>query len=144
MIRYYLPVVLIVGSNALYHICSKEINQKLNPMLALMATYIVAFVVTFILYLLIGHPAKAELAEQIKLINWAPLALGLFVVGLEAGFIYLYRVGWDISIGSLVCNILLAIVLIGIGVLLYKEQISRQQLLGIVLCVAGLIFVNKK
>ncbi|HHX14320.1 MAG TPA: EamA family transporter [Clostridiales bacterium] len=139
-----MPVVLIVGSNALYHICSKEINQKLNPMLALMATYIVAFVVTFILYLLIGHPAKAELAEQIKLINWAPLALGLFVVGLEAGFIYLYRVGWDISIGSLVCNILLAIVLIGIGVLLYKEQISRQQLLGIVLCVAGLIFVNKK
>jgi hypothetical protein len=57
---------------------------------------------------------------------------------------YMYRVGWNISKGSLIANVSLAILLIIIGVLLYKEHIGLYQIIGIVCCMVGLIFVNLK
>ena len=46
-------------------------------------------------------------------------------------------------IGSLVSNIALAVLLILIGVLLYKESINIQKIIGIGLCLTGLILINK-
>jgi drug/metabolite transporter (DMT)-like permease len=84
------------------------------------------------------------LINNLKKLNWTSFLLGFAIVGLEVGYIYLYRAGWNIGIGSLVANIILAIALIGIGVLFYKEQINFQQIIGLVLCIGGLILINKK
>jgi drug/metabolite transporter (DMT)-like permease len=62
---------------------------------------------------------------------------------LELGNILMYRVGWNISIGSLVANILLGLALIVIGYLFYKETISAKQLAGIAFCILGLVLINK-
>lgn len=69
--------------------------------------------------------------------------MGLAIVGLEFGYINLYRAGWNISTGSLVANVSLAIILIFVGVLLYHEQITRNQMIGIGLCLLGILFLNK-
>nr|WP_315023425.1 hypothetical protein [uncultured Aminipila sp.] len=74
-----------------------------------------------------------------KYLNWAPFALGVSIVLLEFGFVMLYRVGWNISIGPLVCNIILAILLMIIGYVFYKEGITLTQAAGI-----GLILITKK
>lgn len=76
-------------------------------------------------------------------INWTSFVLGISVVALEFGYIQVYRAGWNVSIGSLVSNIGLAIVLIFVGLLLYKETISLNQVIGIFLCIAGIVFINK-
>lgn len=76
-------------------------------------------------------------------INWTSFGLGLAIVGLEFGYIQVYRAGWNVSIGFLVTNIGLAIVLIFVGLLLYKETISLNQIIEIFLCIAGIIFINK-
>jgi uncharacterized membrane protein len=68
--------------------------------------------------------------------------LGLAIVGLETGFIYLYRAGWKVSIGPLVANSLVALGMIVIGLLFYKESLSLKQIIGIVLCMGGLVLVN--
>lgn len=141
MFKFYLPVFMVVSSNVVYHICAKSIPKQLNPMVGIIVTYLVGAAFALLIFL-ITDPSR-DLGSQFKLINWAPIVLGFSIVGLEAGFILLYRVGWNISIGSLICNILLAAALIVVGYFLYKEQISLQQLMGIVLCVAGLIFINK-
>lgn len=141
MVKFYLPVVLIVSSNVLYHICAKSIPKQLNPMIGIIATYLVGAVFALVVFLLTD--SSKDLLGQFKLVNWAPVVLGFCVVGLEAGFILLYRVGWNISIGPLVCNILLAVVLIVVGYFLYKEHISLHQGIGIVLCMIGLVFINK-
>ena len=78
-----------------------------------------------------------------KQVNWTAFAFGLCLVGLEFGYIQLYRAGWSVSVGPLVCNIALACVLLVIGVLLYKETLHLTQVLGMLLCVAGLILVNR-
>ena len=88
-------------------------------------------------------PANA-LAELSK-INWTSFVLGVAIVGLETGYILLYRAGWKISSGALVANICLAFALILIGALFYKykEQITLRQVLGFGLCVAGLVLVSQ-
>ena len=81
---------------------------------------------------------------DLKHLNWTSPVLGLCLIGLEAGYIYLYRVGWQISVGSIVGNILLALILLAIGILFYNETISLKQIIGILFCVLGLVFINLK
>ena len=64
-------------------------------------------------------------------------------LGLEIGYIYVYRAGWKVNTGSLVANISLACVLIIVGMLLYKEHVSIKQLAGMAICIGGLILVTK-
>ena len=134
MWNYIWPVLLVVGANTFYHICSKSTPDNVQPFATLVVTYLVLFFVT--------SPEKNLFAAW-KQVNWTAFAFGLCLVGLEFGYIQLYRAGWSVSVGPLVCNIALACVLLVIGVLLYKETLHLTQVLGMLLCVAGLILVNR-
>jgi len=140
-LQFYLPIGVIVFCNVFYHICTKAVPAQINPFFTLVVTYIVG--AAFALILFFATSPSKDLLLQAKALNWAPFILGLTIVGLEVGFIFLYRVGWNISIGSLVCNIALSIILIFVGILLYKEVLTVSQIIGIVLCIGGLVFINK-
>ena len=92
---------------------------------------------------LLSHLPDKNLLHAWKQVNWTAFAFGLCLVGLEFGYIQLYRAGWSVSVGPLVCNITLACVLLVIGVLLYKEVLHLPQILGMLLCVAGLVLINR-
>ena len=76
--------------------------------------------------------------------NWAPFVLGLVIVGLEVGFIYAYKSGWTVSTASLVQGSVLALALIFVGWLLFKEEITWNKLVGVAICLVGLFFINYK
>lgn len=135
------PMVIILVSNTVYNICTKSMPEKVNPFFALTITYIVGALLSFILFFITSE--SKNIFEDISYINWVPFVLGFSVVGLELGYVYLYRAGWEVSIGSLTANILLAIVLLFIGVLFYKEVISLKQIIGILACFIGLFLINK-
>ncbi|MBN7772739.1 EamA family transporter [Clostridium aminobutyricum] len=141
MLNYYVPIIVVVAANTLYHICAKAVPQGVNAFASLIVTYLTAAFISFIIFLVTSQ--NKNILIEVKELNWASLLLGFSIVGLEFGFLLLYRVGWNISIGSLVCNIVLAVVLIIVGVLVYKEHISMNQVIGIALCIGGLIFINK-
>jgi uncharacterized membrane protein len=143
MLKYIYPIILITFSNVFYNICAKSIPEKANAFASLTITYAIATIFTFLLVCSNGNLSKGVFF-QFKNINWASFLLGILIVGLEYGYIQAYRVGWNISTCSLVTNISLAIVLIFVGILLYREHISINQILGILLCTAGLFFINKK
>lgn len=146
---FYFPILLIIASNVLYHICAKSVPLQMNPMVSLMITYLVAGSLTLFMFFLMPQlftmdkKLDISLMGQLKQANWAPYILGFVIVGLELGNILMYRVGWDISLGSLVSNISLAVLLLAIGFFFYKEAISTSQAFGIGLCIVGLIFINK-
>ncbi|HOA42848.1 MAG: EamA family transporter [Bacillota bacterium] len=141
MLNYYWPILLIITSNVCYHISAKSMPGTINPLASLGVTYIVAAIATFLLYFLTS-PAK-NLATEYGHLNWTPFLLGIAIVGLEFGNVWMYKVGWNISIGSLVCNIALAVILIIIGVMFYKEMLTVQKIIGLGLCLGGLILINK-
>jgi drug/metabolite transporter (DMT)-like permease len=130
-----------VASNILYNVCQKSTPQKANPFSALLLTYLVAGILTVIAFYL-SKPEKT-LFQSFKGLNWTSPVLGIAIVGLEFGYIMAYRAGWNISVGSLVANILLALALIPIGIIFYQEGFGLHKILGAILCIAGLILINK-
>jgi drug/metabolite transporter (DMT)-like permease len=139
---YVFPIVLIVGSNIIYNISQKSTPGRANPFLALFVTYLVAASLTGIA--LFFHGSDNGIWRSVKELNWASLLLGFSIVGLEFGYLMAYRAGWNISVGSLVANIALAVALIPVGILLYNESFELHKLIGAALCLSGLILINLK
>lgn len=69
--------------------------------------------------------------------------LGLAVVGLEVGAIFMYKVGWEVSVGNIVQAIFVAIALLIVGVLIYKEALTVSKVAGIMACLVGIYLRNK-
>ncbi|QAA32619.1 EamA family transporter [Clostridium manihotivorum] len=141
MFMYVFSIVLIVASNTVYNICSKSIPEKANPFASLMITYLTGAVIALLLFNF--NKGDRGLIQCFRQLNWASVVLGFGIVGLEFGYIMAYRAGWNISVGSLVANILLAILLIPIGILFYKEGFGINKIIGIAFCFIGLIFINR-
>ena len=138
---YYMPIAIIVISNIFYNICAKSTPENLDPFASLTVTYLVGALVSGILYFAFNH--GGNLIAEYRNLNWSPWILGIAIVGLEAGAIWMYRIGWNISVGQLVHSVLLAICLIIIGIVFYKEQLSISKISGILICIVGLFFINK-
>jgi EamA-like transporter family. len=141
MFFYVFSIVMIVASNILYNISQKSTPQRANPFSALLVTYLIAAVLTIAAYQF--FKTEKGFFQSFKDINWTSIALGVAIVGLEFGYLMAYRAGWNISVGSLVANIILAVMLIPIGILFYKEGFEINKILGAVLCIAGLVLINK-
>ena len=142
MWNYIWPVLLIVASNTVYQICAKSAPASMNPLASLTVTYAVGAVASGVLYFLLNR--DGSLWQEYRSLNWAPLVLGIVIVGLEVGFLYAYRAGWPISTASIVQSAFLAVALVAVGLLLYHEKMSWNKLLGIGICLVGLVFINMK
>ena len=140
MFSYIWPVALVVLSNTLYQICAKSVPGEMNPLASLAVTYLIGAVISCAMYYLLNR--DANLFREFKLLNWAPFVLGLVVVGLEVGFIYAFRAGWQVSITQIVTSAMVAVILIFAGSLLYREAITWNKIAGIIVCVAGLVLIN--
>ncbi len=141
MLSYLWPLFLVIISNTVYNICTKSTPQNIQPFASLTLTYLVSAGISVILFFVFSED-KNLLAEMSKA-NWATFLLGGVLVLLEVGWIYMYRVGWKVSVASLVANIGLACTLLLIGVLFYKEALTIRQLAGILLCMASMFLLAK-
>ena len=141
MFAYIWPVLLVVASNTIYHICAKSSPEAMDPFAALSVTYLVGAAASLLCYFLLNR--GGNLMREFSQLNWAPAALGLSVLGLEVGVIYGYRVGWPVSLLSTVQSAFLAICLLAVGTLVYGEQLSWSRVSGVVICLVGLAVMNR-
>lgn len=142
MFNYIWPIALVLLSNTAYQISAKGVPSNASPFAALTITYAVGAIVTAVMHF-ITHPSANILKEFAKM-NWAPYVLGLVIVGLEVGWIYAYKAGWQVSTGSIVQSAFLAVILIFVGYFLYRESMTWNKIVGIVICLVGLVFINLK
>lgn len=136
----YLPFVVIVAANTFYHVCAKSLPEGMNSFASLAITYAIGAIVS-IVALLVTSGGKGSLLELTKT-NWAPIALGVAVVGLELGNILMYQAGWQVNTGFLVSSTLCSMALIAIGFLLYGEPITLTKVAGVLICLVGLGVIN--
>ena len=141
MFAYYWPIGLLVLSNVFYHITAKSLPAGLDSFLCMAITYIVGAMVSIALYLTIGN--GESLSSQLTNLNWTPFMLGLAVVGLEVGAIFMYKAGWEVSLGNIVQAIFVAIALLIVGVLIYHEALTATKAAGIAVCLVGIVLLNK-
>ena len=134
------PILLVLLSNVAYHISQKSVPAQANIFGSLMVTYLVSAGLAALLFLFSAKPQN--LLSELGKLNWSAVVLGVVLVAVEAAWIFIYRVGWRVSVASLTANICLACLLVFVGALLYKEVISARQILGMAVCAVGLVLIN--
>lgn len=141
MLNYIWPIALVLVSNTFYQICTKGVPSSVSPFASLTITYAVGMVVAAVMHY---ATYRSSIIKEITNVNWTSYILGVVIVGLEVGWIYAYKAGWQVSTGNIVSSALLAVILIFVGLFLYKEQISWNKIVGIAICLVGLVFINVK
>ena len=135
------PIALVVLSNTLYQICSKSIPADVNPLAALVVTYLVGALAAAILYFVLSK--GGNIVKEFSHLNWATVVLGIVIVGLEVGWVFAYRAGWEVSTAFIVHSAILAAVLVAVGFALYQEPVTASKVIGILICLVGLYFINR-
>jgi len=142
MWSYAWPLALVVMSNVFYQICAKSVPGELNPFASLTVTYTIGAVASLIMFFVLGK--GSDLIHEYQKLNWAPFIMGLAVVGLEVGYICVFRAGWPVSIAQIVQAAILAIILIFVGFFAFKESITWNKVAGIAVCLVGLGLISYK
>ena len=139
---FYIWIVVAVISVVFYQILQKSISVNVNPAVSLMITYAVAFIVSAILYFI--FPSTQNVADSIKNANYASYLLGLAVVGIEIGFLLIYRNGWKLGLAAPFSSSITNVLLVSIGLIVFKEHITGLKLLGLLFCTIGIVLISIK
>ena len=137
--NFYFPFGLAVGGGVLYHLAQKSIPAGMNPFVATIVASAIGIVLCGICFAF--YPSGKPLVDSVKEANWAVLALGVGVAAIELGFLLAYRAGWRISITTIATNVAITVVLIPVGVAIFKDQLSLRNVVGLAFCVLGLLLV---
>jgi drug/metabolite transporter (DMT)-like permease len=142
MFLFYFSITLAICSSALYHFTAKSTPSNVNFTVSLLVTYAVAFIV--VLLTLFLFPVKSGFAFELKQLNWASIGLAIAVVGIEYGFLLTYRAGWNLGIAAVLVNVVASLLLVPVAIFIFKDKISWINILGILVCLAGLVMLNWK
>jgi len=142
MFLFYFSITLAIVSSALYHFTAKSTPSNVNFTVSLLVTYAVALVVTLFTFFFL--PAKNGVMNEIEKLNWASIGLAIAIVGIEFGFLLTYRSGWNLGIAAVLVNVVASLILIPVAILFFKDKITWINILGILVCLAGIVMLNWK
>lgn len=141
MFLFYFSISLAIASSALYHFVAKSTPSNVNFTVSLLVTYAVAFVVT--LFTFFFFPTTSVAAEFQKL-NWASIGLAIAIVGIEIGFLLVYRSGWNLGVAAVLTNVVASLILVPVAIFVFKDKLSLINIAGILVCLIGLVMLNWK
>jgi uncharacterized membrane protein len=136
-----LTASLAALSTVLYNLFQKLTPAEANPALALSITYGVSLAATLMMF---AFYPTSNLGASFQKLNWASFALGLAIFGVEIGTLLAYRAGWQISLLGIMVNVVASVILVLIGIVFFKEKLSFINILGIIICIGGLVMINFK
>ena len=142
MFLFYFSISLAIASSALYHFVAKSTPSSVNFTVSLLVTYAIAFVITLTGFFF--FPVKNGVMAEIRQLNWASIGLAVAVVGIEFGFLLSYRAGWNLGIAAVLVNVIASLILVPVAIVVFKDEITWVNVLGIVVCLAGLVMLNWK
>ena len=140
MFLFYFSITLAICSSALYHFMAKSTPSNVNYTVSLLVTYAVAFAVVLLTF--VFFPIKNGLVSELKQLNWATIGLAIAIVGIEFGFLLTYRAGWNLGIAAVLVNVVASLILVPVAIFIFKDTISWINILGILVCLAGLVMLN--
>lgn len=140
MFSIWRPLLLVVLSSVGYQVGLKEVAGVGDPMISLMVTYLAASAVSFVIYFF-QSLGKESFLRGVFSVNVSAMGLGLAIVGIEVGTLFMYRAGWAVNVAFVVANSLIVAALMLTGFLLYKEKLTLRQLIGVGISLAGILCI---
>jgi len=142
MFLFYFSITLAIASSALYHFSAKSTPAKVNFSVSLIVTYLVALGI--VLLSIFFFPTKNGLAAELKQLNWASFLLAIAIVGIEFGFLLVYRSGWNLGIAAVLVNVVASLILVPVAIFVFKDHLNWVNIVGILVCLVGLVMLNWK
>ena len=142
MTLFYFSIALAICSSALYHFSQKQIPASVHPIVSVIVTYIASLILCFALLYFVRP--SGGLWQAVRQLNWASYVLALSLIGLEVGFLLVYRSGWNIGLAAVLVNVVASLILVPVAIFIFKDKISWINILGIFVCLAGLVMLNWK
>ena len=138
---FWLSALIVIGANVGYHLCQKSIPSEAHVIVSIIVTFIIAIIASiFIMFL---YPPEGSIITVVKKVGWASVFRGLAEVGIEAGYLLLYRSGWSISLGPVFCYACVILLLIPIGMVFFKERLTLTHGLGVLLALGGVYLITQ-
>ena len=81
LLSYIWPIALVIICNTVYQVCAKSVPAEINPLASLTVTYLVAAIMSGLLYIWLGE--RVDFLGEYRKLNWAPFVLGAVIVGLD-------------------------------------------------------------
>jgi len=129
---YVLAVILAIAGSVVYHLSIKFVPSGVNPFLSLSVSYGIA------LLLCLPGIYLYEGSRNFQVLNWNVAGVALGMLGIEIGFLLLYRAGGHLGVSSLLTNAASTLLLLPIGLLFFREAFSVTRLLGMGIALCGL------
>jgi drug/metabolite transporter (DMT)-like permease len=142
MFLFYFSISLAILSSALYHFSQKLIPSDVHPIVSVIVTYAVSLVLCFLLLFFL--PPEGGFVAALKQLNWATFLLALSIIGLEVGFLLVYRSGWNLGLAAVLVNVVASLLLVPVAIFFFKDKLSWVNIAGILVCLAGLVMLNWK
>ena len=139
MSPHFLSAAMVISAIAMYQICMKTIPDGVNPASALITFYVSALVFTIIAAKLFMPNEAIFSADEF---SWAAALVGIAIVGIELGYLLMYRSGWSLAAAPLIGMGGSAIILIIVSFIFFKEPVSLRTLSGVGLCLIGLFLLT--
>lgn len=131
--------VIAIASMVMYQICMKVVPHQLNPISALVTFYSTALVFTLIVAKFVPVDAPNWSVAEF---SWAAAFVGVAIVGIELGYLLMYRSGWHLSSAPLIVMGGAAVLLTPVALLIFRQPWSSRYAFGIVLCLCGLYLLS--
>ena len=89
---FYLSAIVAITGAVGYQYIVKRVPLTLNPIVSVIATYIVVLVLCAIM--LPFFPAEGGFRHHLRQVNWIQITLAVCVFMGQLGFLLMYRYGW--------------------------------------------------
>lgn len=140
---YVLSFAIVIVSGVLYQVTQKLIPSGINPAFSLLCSYVTAIVLALVLFII--FPMKSNsVIESLKTVNVFSFFLAVPTIGIAIGYLLLYRAGGNVSISSAIVQAFVTVILIIVGIVIFKEKLNLKKILGIIMCLSGLFLANSK
>ena len=137
----FVAIALVVLGNLVYHLGQRAIPREANAVVATLAAYVVARLATLAMVPVLAR--GVPLGSAWRTLNASTLAVGVGIVAIELGFLLAYRAGLVISTASITANAAVAVLLLLVGALAFKEPVTLARVAGIGFCLVGLWLITR-
>jgi len=131
-----LPIMLVVASCVSYQLAQRSMSVAANPFAVVALVYALGIVACFALAPLVARPIG--IADVHLLRDWPPWLLAASVVGIEVGYLLVYRTGWSLGTTVGVTYTLTIVLVAVIGATFFAEVLSLRRVAGLLFALAGL------
>lgn len=134
-------LLLIIATDVVYQIAYKQVNATINTLSVIFAVYFMAFIGAVVLGFVADKLFKLN-TKKTYYKNKTTYFMALSMIFIDLTYLLIYRFGGELSKVFTLTVPLQAIALLMIGILLFKENLTRKNVIGLIVGIMGVVLLT--